>query len=96
MALKKKIELETGIEADYWRISKVLIVGMQSATAYVELFKDEGSRRGSKQPVLRDEFTWAGEDNPFTADGIERGVNPMKICYAKLKEGDKFKGAEDV
>ncbi len=96
MALKMRIELDTGLEADYWRISKVLIVGMQTFTAYVELYKNEQARRSLKQPVFRDEFTWEAESLPVTKEEIERGINPMKVCYTKLKDSELLRGAEDI
>jgi hypothetical protein len=96
MALRKKKELSTGVEGEYWRIAKVLLLP-DSCACYLELYMNQASRLAQKEPLERMELSWVGEDNPCTADEVERqGKNHFKLCYAKLKQSDDFKDSEDL
>ena len=96
MAIRKKKEMASGFEAEYWRISKVLLMP-NSCACYLELYKDEASRRSMKEPVERVELSWVDEDNPCSPEEVERQAkNHFKLCYAKLRQSDEFRDGEDL
>lgn len=88
MALKKQIETESGILAEYWRIH-ILRHDRKEAKTEVVLgcYKDVTARQADKAPVLSLSLHLIGD--------IESG-NVIQNCYDLIKLLPQFEGAEDV
>lgn len=95
MALQLAKELESGLQAEYWKITKIILVGESSCACVVELFKDGAARLANKASVQRLEYSWAEEENPCSYAALEVS-NPMVLCYNKLKSRPEFAGAQDA
>ena len=89
MALKKSIELENGMIAEYWRIVKVSILnGTSRAVLEMELWKDSVTRlEENKLPVKKDFLS-------VELDSLNCDLFPT--CYSKIKLLENFTGAVDV
>jgi len=89
MAIKKSVELENGVVAEYWRIVKISILnGTQRAVVDMELWKD-ASVRGlkGKNPVK-------SACEAVELDSLKCDLFPT--CYSKIKLLENFTGGEDV
>lgn len=89
MAIKKEVELENGIVAEYWRIVKISILnGTQRAVLDLELWKDATVRNEEgKRPVKSDCVA-------VELDSLNCDLFPT--CYSKIKLLENFTGAIDV
>lgn len=89
MAIKKSVELENGVVAEYWRIVKISILnGTQRAVVDMELWKDVTVRGlEGKNPVK-------SACEAVELDSLNCDLFPT--CYSKIKLLENFTGAEDV
>jgi hypothetical protein len=89
MALKKSIELENGMIAEYWKIVKISFINKSlKAIVDLELWKDKDVRgEGSKLPVKT-------ECLHVELESLNCDIFPT--CYSKIKLLENFTGAEDV
>lgn len=96
MALELSKELETGYNANYWKIDK-LDINTKEETSFitVNLYKDNAARLADKKEVFSRTFEWCGNDYPFIVAAMDVD-NPLTIAYTKLKTLDEFAGAIDA
>lgn len=89
MALKKSIELENGVIAEYWRIVRISFLNKSlKAIVDLELWKDAEVRsEGNKLPVKTECLV-------VEMDSLNCDLFPT--CYSKIKLLENFIGAEDV
>ncbi|MBU2552166.1 MAG: hypothetical protein KKB20_27395 [Proteobacteria bacterium] len=90
MALQKEFLLPTGIEASYWRVSRVEVLnGVDVSKVSLELYLDAEARQNGSRPCELYDVRLAG----FTLSELEaEGVNPVALAYQKIKayEGDSL------
>lgn len=93
MAIKKAIELDSGITADYWRIYSMNIKhNEKSADLLLYLYVDETYRPANK--VVATRFYTVGSD-ALSGQGMLT-TPPLESCYTALKLLEDFLDAEDV
>lgn len=88
MALRKSVDCDTGIAAEYWRISRVELYPKNMVTADIECYLNKVARDASKNPVIKMTFTFK---HSALID-----VDIVAWCYNKIKLLDFFTGSEDV
>ena len=85
MALGLDVELQNGVTATYWRITRAEIDGLANTTKIrLSGYLSETARNEGKRPVKKYEFLWAGENNPVTPAVLMAG-QAYAACYAKIK-----------
>lgn len=92
MALIKKTEQPSGVSGEYWKVGAVRMHN-ESATVDMDLYVDESNRRAGKSTVQSKLYSFEG----FSVKELDAAdMNPIKLAYAKAKEHDDFKDAEDA
>ncbi len=82
MAIKKIKELESGIQAEYLKVSGIILIKDTMKVTFL-LFKDKVARDADKEPVQVIEKTFSHE----AADFVK---HPFGVCYDKIKLNDQF------
>jgi len=105
MALAKTVEHDTGVELNYWRITRVEIDGLLKSTSVVlSGYLSAEPRAAGKRPIHQHKFLWIGADSPVTPQIIMAG-QAYQACYTKIKSETAklgisnptiFLGASDV
>jgi len=89
MAIKKSVELENGVIAEYWRIENVVLInGSNQAEVLLELWKDKSVRQNSSKTSVKKELYFV------ELESLNCDIFPT--CYSKIKLLENFTGAEDV
>jgi hypothetical protein len=107
MALKKKIDLEGGIAAEYHRISSGWFGPSGNCGAVVYSYTSEQWRNTEKDRMSKsaEEIEQSNtaktaqcyvmlQEYTFTCDPINDAIN-LSYLYEKLKQTEAFEGAED-
>lgn len=97
MALIKRLELESGVSGEYWKIIKANIDFLERrAEITFGLLKDKSlndakyDKVNNSELILKIKRVEFGPDNfPFTKDAIE-GENIKAIAYTASKEADEY------
>ena len=89
MALKKTIELESGITVEYFRLSQLNINGDQ-ASFILEGYINQSARENGKQPIYE-----AGNSGMIPYDKSKVDESPFAQAYTKIKTLPSWADAED-
>lgn len=93
MAIKKVFATNCGVEVTYHRINGIYDYGKNPtplAHIDVESFSSEEARLSGYQPVNVAQYSFEGQNYPFTTDGALRAD-----AYSAIKTLDTFKDAKD-
>ena len=100
MALKKALETQYGVNAEYWAISQTNVNWRERSIHVVVL--GWPSREAAQQghtPLDAKTRDWAGAQFPFVGLGDSRPFNEavaMVYLALKMEPGSDFAGAEDI
>jgi hypothetical protein len=96
MALQRSYELDTGVTADYWRITALSFSTIDRAVSItVSLYLNEAAKTGGKTPVHAENRVFSGEDY-FAQDSALETTNIIAHAYTFLKTLAFFSSAVDV
>ena len=86
MALIKKITLDSGVDAEYWRITRIVCnyAEVNTVRAEVSLYLNKRSRNTGKSPVKMLSFELPVDSNITDA---------RTACYTALAQLDDFSGS---
>lgn len=93
MAIKKDLELSTGVNGDYWRIERILIT-KNNTQVDLHLYKSKAAARNNKLPMERTIHIWSGPDHPCRPEQLAL-QSAFKLCYDAIKLLPNFSGAID-
>lgn len=102
MALIKTIQMQSGVNVNYWRIVRisleprralVTVIGYQSS---VERNEEKALNEDQLKVVIGavKEYEWRGAQNPFTNVALRSSL-PLDIAYTKLKTLPDWSGSVD-
>ena|SRR3990167_329993 len=101
MALQKSLQTKIGIEANYWKITNIILdILNQEAEVMMSLYKDKSARDAGASPIDYRTFTWNDrqipkKEFPFMIAAMDL-KNPIKIGYEEIKKSEEFKSALDI
>ena len=101
MSLLQKTKTNIGVEAEYWRITNIILdIAEQEAEAMMSLYKDKSARDAGASPIDYRTFTWNDrqipkKEFPFMIAAMDL-KNPIKIGYEEIKKSEEFKSALDI
>jgi hypothetical protein len=89
MALKKQIEMETGITVEYWKLHSLSLVAGQTVQMTFVGYKNASARQAGKIPAAQ----WV--TSVPTDAFVSEEKNAIRRAYILTKGEDQFSGAED-
>ena len=96
MALQKSIETPSGVNASYWKITKITV---DSSVFFIESiisgYYDEQARIDGREPLLSKQYSWLSSAENFETE-ISAESNIIANIYARIKLTDDFQSALDV
>lgn len=86
MALQLSREMPSGTTGSYWKIGKLVLMKDDQTHCNLELYLDADARTNGKEPMMTQDFVWAGGDNPCTVAAMDvEASNPFHLVYEKIK-----------
>lgn len=98
MALRKPVELESGVVADYWRIIEIHHNFRDGATrVLLQLYLSHDARGAGKQPLpVYEQVVFTKDDNPFGNPDDDGSTSEIDALLAKLYEHIKSVAQKSV
>lgn len=97
MAIRKTFDLESGLQAEYWRLVGFLIPvqssGQSAVEVYFDLYKDRNARSGGKEPVRKSACLTM---EASVLSELLGNRNVLQILYALAMQTPHFAGGEEV
>jgi hypothetical protein len=96
MAIQLTKTIDSGASGEYWRIVKITVdIESNYSEVNVGLYIDQAARDAGKNPLMRENYSFSGADNPCTLAAME-SASVVQLAYDKLKSLTNFFGSIDV
>mgnify|MGYP006921391343 CR=1 FL=1 len=92
MSIIKNIDLPTGGNVSYWKITKIIVEPQPINKAFVVLsgYINKSAKEQNKKPADQREFVWEGDDYPFAVEVLQQeGEDIYHLSYVKIKSAKR-------